>query len=118
MIPGAGQMYRGRVGAGLAWLFVVAFGYLALFLPGLVLHLVCVVNAASSSAVVSHAGSATSAPESAGGADARPPARTGEGCALAAVLALLVALLAFGFVRMLGQRAAPASPVSDPARSR
>lgn len=46
VIPGAGQMYNGHVGRGLAWLFAVVFGYVAFVLPGVVLHLACVLMAA------------------------------------------------------------------------
>lgn len=47
VIPGLGQMYMGRVGAGIAWLVFVLLGYMMFILPGFVLHLVCVVAAAS-----------------------------------------------------------------------
>lgn len=47
VIPGAGQMYRGRVGIGFAWLFAVVIGYVAFVVPGLILHIACVVAAAS-----------------------------------------------------------------------
>lgn len=47
LIPGAGQMYKGKVVAGLIWFFVVIIGYILLVLPGLVLHLICIVTAAS-----------------------------------------------------------------------
>ncbi len=61
-LPGLGQIYRGRLISGLAWMFFVACGYLSLsigglnislserftspryfilWLPGLVLHLIC-----------------------------------------------------------------------------
>jgi hypothetical protein len=46
VIPGAGQMYRGKVGAGLLWLVCVSLGYIFI-VPGLILHLVCLFNAAS-----------------------------------------------------------------------
>ena len=46
-IPGAGQLYTGRVGAAILWFLVVGMGY-ALILPGLVLHLFCIASAASS----------------------------------------------------------------------
>jgi TolA-binding protein len=46
IIPGAGQMYRGKVGAGLLWLVCVLLGYL-LIIPGLALHVICIFNAAS-----------------------------------------------------------------------
>lgn len=45
LIPGAGQMYKGQVGLGFLWLFLVPVGYLMLILPGLVLHIFCVVDA-------------------------------------------------------------------------
>lgn len=105
-------MYRGRVGAGFAWLCIVALGYLALFLPGLLLHIVCVVNAATWSEGA--AGDARRPEPPAG--DVEPPATRvpAGGCALAGALLLLAALLAFGFVRMLDQRA-PTPAVSAPA---
>ena len=46
-IPGAGQLYAGRWVAGILWFLVVGAGY-ALILPGLILHLFCIVSAASS----------------------------------------------------------------------
>jgi TM2 domain-containing membrane protein YozV len=47
IIPGAGQMYKGHVGAGLVWLIVVVIGYVAFILPGLLLHFICILTAAS-----------------------------------------------------------------------
>lgn len=47
VIPGAGQMYKGQVVNGLAWLFFVVLGYVAFVLPGLVLHVCCILGAAS-----------------------------------------------------------------------
>ena len=47
VIPGAGQMYKGQVGNGFVWLIVVIAGYVFLIIPGLVLHICCVVGAAS-----------------------------------------------------------------------
>jgi TM2 domain-containing membrane protein YozV len=46
LVPGAGQAYTGRWLAGLLWLFAVTAGY-TLLLPGLILHLLCIVSAAS-----------------------------------------------------------------------
>lgn len=47
VIPGAGQMYCGRIVQGIAWLFFTIVGYAAFILPGLVLHLVAIITAAS-----------------------------------------------------------------------
>lgn len=47
-IPGLGQIYRGKIGKGLLWLLIVPIGYVMLIVPGLVLHVVCIVNAYSS----------------------------------------------------------------------
>lgn len=44
-IPGAGQMYKGAIGEGFLWLFFVMLGYLAFFVPGFILHILCVLNA-------------------------------------------------------------------------
>jgi hypothetical protein len=46
-IPGVGQMYKGNVGAGFGWLILVAVGYVLFIIPGIILHIVCIVNAAS-----------------------------------------------------------------------
>jgi TM2 domain-containing membrane protein YozV len=47
LIPGAGQMYKGSVGTGLVWMFVVVIGYCAFIVPGVILHLICILMAAS-----------------------------------------------------------------------
>jgi TM2 domain-containing membrane protein YozV len=46
IIPGAGQMYAGKVGVGLVWLICVVIGYTMVIVPGLVLHSFCIVMAA------------------------------------------------------------------------
>jgi TM2 domain-containing membrane protein YozV len=45
--PGLGQIYKGQLLNGLAWIFFVTLGYICFIVPGLVLHLCCVVGAAS-----------------------------------------------------------------------
>jgi TM2 domain-containing membrane protein YozV len=44
-IPGAGQMYRGKVGVGFLWLVCTVIGYVAFVIPGIVLHIACIVMA-------------------------------------------------------------------------
>ncbi len=39
-------MYKGKIGEGIAWLIFVVIGYLLMIIPGLILHLVCIFNAA------------------------------------------------------------------------
>ena len=46
-VPGLGQLYKGQILNGIAWFLFVGMGYLALVLPGLVLHLFCILGAAS-----------------------------------------------------------------------
>lgn len=46
LIPGAGQLYAGRMISAILWFLVVSAGY-ALILPGLVLHLFCMASAAN-----------------------------------------------------------------------
>jgi len=46
-IPGAGQMYKGKVGQGIVWLICTIIGYIVFVIPGLVLHLICIFHAAS-----------------------------------------------------------------------
>lgn len=45
LIPGLGQMYKGQVINGLAWLVAVIVGYVFFIIPGLILHLCCIVGA-------------------------------------------------------------------------
>ncbi len=44
-IPGLGQLYRGRLLAGVCWFFFTLVGYACFIIPGLVLHLLCIVSA-------------------------------------------------------------------------
>ena len=46
LIPGAGHIYSGRPGAGIAWMATTLMGYACCFLPGLFLHGLCLVSAA------------------------------------------------------------------------
>ena len=46
IIPGLGQMYKGQILNGIVWFFLVPVGYVALIVPGLVLHIFCVLGAA------------------------------------------------------------------------
>ena len=48
LIPGAGQIYKGNVGGGIGWLILVVIGYCLFIVPGIILHIVCIVRAASS----------------------------------------------------------------------
>src|SRR5262249_44930195 len=45
LIPGAGQIYKGHVKRGILWLVCVVVGYKLRVLPGLLLHLLCILNA-------------------------------------------------------------------------
>ena len=42
VIPGLGQVYNGRLGAGLVWFLATSFGYWAVLVPGFVLHVLSV----------------------------------------------------------------------------
>src|SRR5262252_2072828 len=46
LIPGAGHIYAGRAGAGVAWMATTLMGYACCFLPALSLHALCLVSAA------------------------------------------------------------------------
>ncbi len=46
-IPGAGQMYAGKVGAGIGWLIFTFIGYAIFVVPGLILHVICIAGAAT-----------------------------------------------------------------------
>ena len=43
--PGVGQMYSGNVGRGIGWMFGTWLGYAMLVVPGVVLHIMNVINA-------------------------------------------------------------------------
>lgn len=45
LIPGLGHIYKGRVGRGVIWFFVVSIAY-TMGPIGLLMHLICAVNAA------------------------------------------------------------------------
>ena len=65
LVPGAGHLYAGRVGAAILWFLVVGMGY-ALIIPGLVLHLFSIVSAASAARRPDTAGPQLPAPPAAG----------------------------------------------------
>jgi TM2 domain-containing membrane protein YozV len=46
MLPGLGQMMKGRIMPGLFWSILVASGYFSYFWPGLALHAFCILDAA------------------------------------------------------------------------
>src|SRR4029434_2014154 len=46
LVPGAGHIYAGRSGAGVAWMATTLAGYPCCLLPGLFLHGLCLVSAA------------------------------------------------------------------------
>jgi TM2 domain-containing membrane protein YozV len=46
IIPGAGQIYKGRTAMGIIWLILTVLGYLTLVVPGMLLHFICVFQAA------------------------------------------------------------------------
>ena len=45
LIPGLGQVYVGRLGAGAAWFLATGFCYWAILLPGFLVHALCVWSA-------------------------------------------------------------------------
>jgi len=47
IIPGTGQLYKGQILNGFAWFLCVGVGYLLFFVPGVFLHLCCILGAAS-----------------------------------------------------------------------
>jgi TM2 domain-containing membrane protein YozV len=49
-LPGLGQICKGEVGPGIGWMFATLIGYCMFIVPGLILHICCVVNAGKSTA--------------------------------------------------------------------
>jgi hypothetical protein len=46
VIPGSGQIYKGDTRGGFLWLGAVVLGYMMFIVPGVVLHVLCVISAA------------------------------------------------------------------------
>ena len=46
-LPGAGQYYKGQTSTGVFWFLFVVIGYV-FFIPGIVIHLCCIIDAAVS----------------------------------------------------------------------
>lgn len=53
VVPGAGQVYKGRVAAGIVWFVIIVAAYAFLGWPALLIHLMCVVTAGSAAPEVS-----------------------------------------------------------------
>jgi hypothetical protein len=51
IVPGVGQIYRGKPFKGILWFFGVTFWYGAAWPLGFVLHLICAANAAFAGAI-------------------------------------------------------------------
>ena len=45
LLPGLGQLYKGQPFNGLAWFVITLIGYICLVVPGIILHLCCIVGA-------------------------------------------------------------------------
>jgi hypothetical protein len=41
--PGLGHIYRGRILSGIVWMIVTPLGYVCFIVPGLILHLLCII---------------------------------------------------------------------------
>lgn len=46
MLPGLGQMMKGRIMPGIFWGLLVSSGYFMYFWPGITLHALCILDAA------------------------------------------------------------------------
>ena len=47
IIPDVGQMYKGKIFAGILWLIFTSIGYAMIIFPGIILHIICIATAAS-----------------------------------------------------------------------
>lgn len=48
LLPGVGQMVKGQVAAGILWFIAAVVGYVLFVIPGLIIHICCIVDAARS----------------------------------------------------------------------
>ena len=46
MLPGLGQLMKGQIMPGIFWALITGFGYFSYFWPGLMIHAVCIIDAA------------------------------------------------------------------------
>ena len=46
MLPGLGQLIKGQIMPGIFWALAVGFGYFSFFWPGLIIHGLCILDAA------------------------------------------------------------------------
>jgi hypothetical protein len=46
MLPGLGQLMKGQIMPGIFWALSVGFGYFSFFWPGLIIHGLCILDAA------------------------------------------------------------------------
>lgn len=46
ILPGAGQIYQGKIFAGLLWFTFTIGAYLLFIFLGIILHIICILNAA------------------------------------------------------------------------
>jgi hypothetical protein len=45
LLPGLGQIYTGRLLAGVFWFVLTAIGYVCFIIPGIILHICCAISA-------------------------------------------------------------------------
>lgn len=48
MLPGLGQMMKGKIMPGIFWAALVSCGYFSYFWPGITMHALCILDAAFS----------------------------------------------------------------------
>lgn len=46
MLPGLGQLMKGQIMPGIFWALFTGFGYFSFFWPGLIIHGLCILDAA------------------------------------------------------------------------
>lgn len=46
MLPGLGQLMKGQIMPGIFWALFTGFGYFSFFWPGLIIHGICIIDAA------------------------------------------------------------------------
>jgi TM2 domain-containing membrane protein YozV len=80
VIPGAGQMYKGQIGNGIVWLIGTVIGYFLFIVPGLLLHLLCIVGAAKGNPYAEQRSVGGQVAEPAGSTPTTVPAKGHFGC--------------------------------------
>ncbi len=113
VIPGAGQMYKGKIGKGILYLLVVVAGYSLFIIPGLILHILCIVDASRGDPYTSSGKGSQAKPLQSGKKTVKQASRKKSNLVLVAAVVIGIAILGCVCL-LLTPLLSPISPSSKP----